>query len=260
MKMSRMRAGLRFNVGKHGRVYVPIDGKSGGGCLSAFIKLAALICCIGVAAALWERFKVVIIILAVLAAAAFIVFSVVGSRSKNSERVRTDSVAFTVKSDTDEEVIEMLRRITFETAAGHSNLKVRLRRGNGGMRLKINGVDVGGFTPKQSEYLEKAYDEIETLSLSTIYGGGRFPDGTPASYYICGNIKLERKHMVPVFEEPERELPEYVWGEHAGTPCFVNQRGTAHAGRCGVGIYGCTEMTVQEAAAAGCRPCQNCYR
>lgn len=257
--MGRPRAGLRYKVGKHGSVYVPVSGGKKGGCLSGILSIFAILFVIGLyakikAAALWVKILLAAIILAVAAVCILLI------RRGKALPKKLDCVPFTLRADDNADAAAKLRQLIFGSQLGGVHAKTSLtdNEDGRGWRVMIDGVDLGTFTPELNSWLNDNVDSIAGVTIFNAFGGGT-RNGEPVPYYLSGTINLKAPQRVPEMPEVSIVYADTVWGVPGGSPCFVSRTGTAHNGHCGTGLYSCEPMTVQEAAAAGYKPCSKCF-
>lgn len=257
--MGRPRAGLRYKVGKHGSVYVPVSGGKKGSCLSGILSIFAILFVIGLyakikAAALWVKILLAAIILAVTAVCVLLI------RRGKALPKKLDCVPFTLRADDNADAAAKLRQLIFGSQLGGVHAKTSLtdNEDGRGWRVMIDGVDLGTFTPELNSWLNDNVDSIAGVTIFNAFGGGT-RNGEPVPYYLSGTINLKAPQRVPEMPEVSIVYADTVWGVPGGSPCFVSRTGTAHNGHCGTGLYSCEPMTVQEAAAAGYKPCSKCF-
>ena len=267
--MGRPRAGLRYKVGKHGSVYVPVSGGKKSGCLSGILSIFAILFVIGLyakikAAALWVKILLGAIIIG--ATVAYVILARRGDKEDTSTKAKpvsikpVDCVRFTLRVDDNADAAAKLRQLIFGSQLGgvHAKSSLTDNEDGRGWRVMIDGVDLGTFTPELNSWLNDNVDSIAGVTIFNAFGGGT-RNGEPVPYYLSGTINLKAPQRVPEMPEVSIVYADTVWGVPGGSPCYVSRTGTAHNGHCGTGLYSCEPMTVQEAAAAGCKPCSKCF-
>lgn len=174
---------------------------------------------------------------------------------------KSDSLDLYTVPEPDPELQQRLRRWELEPY-GRGEFKIRFDDETGAVAFTFDGDYAGKPVEPFRAWIAQHFDEIQTVRMATVRGGGHDRKGEPRLFHLAVGLQLRRPVIHPA--RGEDPLPEVgrVFGFPGDRICVVTRTGKVHTcpPDCGIGDAGLPRMLLDDLDPEKHSLCLKCYK